>query len=199
MLPILYTYRRCPYAMRTRMALKLADIEVEMREISLRDKPAHMLQVSPKATVPVLVLEDGNVIEESIDIMLFALNNHPLGANIHADCMALILENDTSFKQALDGYKYPERYPIKTQIQHRADGQVFLQKLENLLSEHACLLQDTPNLADIAIFPFIRQFAAVDPSWFENSPYPKLRTWLDNWINSDLFKSIMTKNPTYVG
>jgi glutathione S-transferase len=198
MLPILYTYRRCPYAMRARMALKLADIEVETREISLRDKPAHMLQISPKATVPVLVLADGNVIEESIDIMLFALNNHALVTNIHADNRALILENDTSFKQALDGYKYPERYPIKTQTQHRADGEFFLQKLENLLSEHTCLLQDSPSLADIAIFPFIRQFAAVDPSWFENSPYPKLRIWLDSWINSDLFKSIMTKNPTFI-
>ncbi len=197
-LPILYSYRRCPYAMRARMALKLADIEVEMREISLRDKPAHMVQVSPKATVPVLVLADGNVIEESTDIMLFALRNHTLGSNIHKACMALILENDTGFKQALDGYKYPERYPIKTRIQYRTDGEIFLQKLENLLSENGYLLKATPSLADIAIFPFVRQFAAVDSAWFETAPYPKLRTWLNNWINSDLFKSIMTKNPTFI-
>ena len=179
------------------MALMLADIAVETREISLRDKPTHMLQVSPKATVPVLVLTDGTVIDESIDIMLYALHNHALGSNIQAACWALILENDTRFKQALDGYKYPERYAIKTQVQHRADGEVFLQKLENLLSEHTYLLDDTSSLADIAIFPFVRQFAAVDSAWFETAPYPKLRTWLNNWINSDLFKSIMTKNPTF--
>jgi glutathione S-transferase len=184
--------------MRARMALKLADIDVETREISLRDKPAHMLQVSPKATVPVLVLADGSVIEESIDIMLYALKNHALGVNIHVDCRALILENDTSFKQALDGYKYPERYPVKTQIQHRADGEVFLQNLENSLSENNYLLNAAPSLADIAIFPFIRQFAAVDSTWFEQSDYPKLRAWLNGWINSDLFKSIMTKNPTFI-
>jgi glutathione S-transferase len=117
-LPVLYSYRRCPYAMRVRMALKLAEIEVEIREISLRDKPAHMLQVSPKATVPVLVLADGTVIDESIDIMLFALKNHALGAtyiltNGHAGCRALILENDSSFKQALDCYKYLNDFQAK--------------------------------------------------------------------------------------
>ncbi len=196
MLSILYSYRRCPYAMRARMALKLASIEVEIREISLRKKPAYMLQISPKATVPVLILVDGTVIDESLAIMQWALQKHALGTNIHAVCRALILENDTSFKQALDGYKYPERYSIKTKIQHRAQGEVFLQKLESLLSENKYLLKATPSLADIAIFPFIRQFAAVDAAWFEIAPYPKLRVWLDNWINSDLFKSIMTKNPT---
>jgi glutathione S-transferase len=184
--------------MRARMALKLADIAVEIREISLRDKPAHMLQVSPKATVPVLVLQDGTVIDESIDIMHYAFNNHALGSNIHAACRALILENDTSFKQALDGYKYPERYPVKTQIQHRAEGEVFLQKLENLLSQNNYLLNAAPSLADIAIFPFVRQFAGVDSAWFEQSDYPKLRTWLNEWVASDLFKSIMTKNPTFI-
>ena len=185
--------------MRARMALKLADIEVEIREISLRDKPVHMLQVSPKATVPVLVLANGNVIDESIDIMLFALKNHALGANIHAACRALILENDTSFKLALDSYKYPERFPHDTQKNYRTQGEVFLKKLESLLSENSYLLQSTPSLADIAIFPFIRQFAAVDSAWFEQSDYSKLRTWLNHWVNSDLFKSIMTKNPTFVG
>lgn len=196
---ILYSYRRCPYAMRARMALKLADIEVEIREISLRDKPAHMLQVSSKATVPVLVLVDGTVIDESIDIMLFALKNHALTANRHEVCSAFILENDSSFKQALDCYKYPERCPAQTQTEYRQQGEIFLQKLENLLSKNTYLLHATPCIADIAIFPFIRQFAAVDSAWFAQSDYPKLRAWLENWIQSDLFKSIMTKNPTYVG
>jgi glutathione S-transferase len=199
MLPVLYSYRRCPYAMRARLALKLAEIEVEIREISLREKPTHMLQVSPKATVPVLILPDESVIEESLEIMLFALKGHALGGNIHEACRALILENDTSFKQALDAYKYPERIPTKTQMQHRAGGEVFLQKLENLLEHNSYLFGAMPSLADIAIFPFIRQFAAVDAVWFENSAYPKLRNWLNEWVDSELFKSVMTKNPTYVG
>lgn len=203
MLPILYSYRRCPYAMRARMALKIADIDVEIREISLREKPAYMLQVSPKATVPVLILQDAlnniQVIDESLDIMYWALQKHAMGSNIHAVCRVLILENDTSFKQALDGYKYPERYPGKTQTQHRADGEVFLLKLENLLSENNFLLKASPSLADIAIFPFIRQFAAVDAVWFEQSEYLRLKAWLNGWLNSDVFKSVMTKNPTFVG
>jgi glutathione S-transferase len=196
MLPILYSYRRCPYAMRARMALKLASIEVEIREISLREKPAHMLKISPKATVPVLTFPDGKVIDESLDIMLFALKEHALQTNIHAGCRPIILENDTSFKQALDAYKYPERHTNKTQIQHRADGEVFLQKLENLLLQNTYLFGADFGLADIAIFPFVRQFAAVDNVWWESTDYPKLRTWLNEWVNSELFKSVMTKNPT---
>jgi glutathione S-transferase len=200
--------------MRARMALKLAGIEVEIREILLRDKPAHMLQVSPKATVPVLVLQDGSVIDESLEIMLFALKGHALQAStlghplsnslhefdspcINAPSKALILENDTSFKQALDCYKYPEKHSSKSQTQHRADGEVFLQKLENLLKQNTYLLQATPSLADIAIFPFIRQFAAVDLAWFETSPYSKLRAWLNGWIESELFKSVMQKQAVY--
>lgn len=196
MLPILYSYRRCPYAMRARMALKLADIEVEIREISLRDKPAHMLQVSPKGTVPVLVLADGTVIDESIEVMLFAFKKHALGANIHAAYRALILENDTEFKKNLDGYKYPERF-LSTQLEYRTQGEVFLQQLEKLLQQNTYLFASTPSVADYAIFPFVRQFAAVDSAWFEAATYPKLRAWLNAWINSDLFRSIMTKNPTF--
>ena len=199
MLPILYSYRRCPYAMRARMALTLADITVEIREISLREKPTHMLEISPKATVPVLMLPDGKVIEESLEIMYWVLKEHALGANVHAACRALIVENDTRFKKALDDYKYPERHKNFTQLQCRAQGEVFLQKLECLLEQNIYLFDAKPSLADIAIFPFVRQFAAVDNAWFEGAQYPKLRAWLNYWINSDLFKSIMTKNPTFVG
>ena len=203
------------------MALKLANIEVEVREISLRDKPAHMLQVSPKGTVPVLVLQDGSVIDESLEIMFFALQthatglahinaslrgngpDHPLSNSLHefdspciyADAGVLILENDGSFKQALDAYKYPEKHPSKTQAQHRAEGEVFLQKLENLLEQNIYLFDAKPSLADIAIFPFVRQFAAVDNAWFEGAPYPKLRAWLNGWMESELFKSVMHKLP----
>lgn len=189
--------------MRARMALKLADIEVEIREISLRDKPAHMLQVSPKATVPVLVLPDGKVIDESIDIMFFALKKHALGANIHAGCRALILENDNGFKEALDRYKYPERYPTQTQLQYRQQGEVFLQKLENLLQQNSYLHGANAGFADYAIFPFIRQFAAVDSAWFASGgivngpPYPKLRVWLSSLVESDLFTSVMQKQAVY--
>lgn len=198
-LPILYSYRRCPYAMRARIALKLANIEVEIRDISLRDKPAHMLQVSPKGTVPVLIFDDGSVIDESLEIMFFALKTHALQPSIHAACRAVVAESDTQFKRALDAYKYPEKYPNKPQTQHRADGEIFLQKLENLLQQNNYLFGTTFGFADIAIFPFIRQFAAVDSGWFEISPYPNLRAWLKNWTNTDLFKSVMTKNPTFVG
>ena len=203
MLPILYSYRRCPYAMRARMALKLAEVVVEIREISLRKKPAHMLQVSPKATVPVLVLPDGSVIEESIEIMLFALKKHPLASNIHAGVVALILQNDTDFKQALDAYKYPERFPTQSQLVYRQQGEVFLLELENLLQQNTYLFDATPTFADYAIFPFVRQFSAVDVAWFggfnqDSANYPKLRIWLKSLVESDLFKSVMEKQPTYI-
>jgi glutathione S-transferase len=181
------------------MALKLAEIEVEIREISLHEKPAHLLQVSPKATVPVLVLPDGKVIEESLDIMFYALQNHALEGSVHGPCRAMILENDGIFKQALDCYKYPERFPNKTQAEYREQGEAFLQKLESLLSKNNYLFSAEPGLADIAIFPFIRQFAAVDNDWFEVSPYLKLQAWLNYWASSELFKSIMTKHPTFAG
>jgi glutathione S-transferase len=191
MLPILYSYRRCPYAMRARMGLKLAQIEVEIREISLSNKPQHMLQISPKGTVPVLLLPNGKVIDESLDIMCWALKERALGINLDAASKALIAENDSSFKRALDAYKYPERNKNKTQIEHRADGEVFLQKLETLLQKSEYLLEATPSIADIAIFPFIRQFAAVNESWFVTSNYPKLRAWLRSLVESSLFISVL--------
>ena len=201
MLPILYSYRRCPYAMRARMALKFANIPVEIREISLRDKPAHMLQASPKGTVPVLILADGRVIEESLAIMEYALKEYPLQANIHAasttskEMSALVLHNDTSFKQALDAYKYPERYPELAQADYRTQAELFLQQLESLLQKNTYLFDATPSFADIAIFPFIRQFAAVDNLWFQAANYPKLQVWLKRLVDSDLFISVMQKQP----
>lgn len=205
-LPILYSYRRCPYAMRARMALKLADIDVEIREISLRNKPAHLLQVSPKGTVPVLILTNGTVIEESLEIMFWALNNHALGANIHAGdearMLELIADNDDGFKKALDGYKYPERYPNLRQQDYRAQGELFLQKLENLLIKHDYLISNTLSIADIAIFPFVRQFVAVDNIWFAGDhkvqPYPKLNIWLNQLVESNLFISVMEKQSAYL-
>lgn len=200
--PVLYSYRRCPYAMRARMALKYAGIDVEIREISLRDKPKQMITLSPKATVPVLVLTDGRVIDESLDIMNWALGQQDKDGWRQIDldaAKALITENDGSFKQSLDAYKYAERHPEKTPEEHRQDGEVFLAKLERLISAHGDgLFGRLPTMVDVAIFPFIRQFKGVDSQWFESSPYPKLNSWLNSLITSDLFISIMKKHPTYI-
>ena len=203
---ILYSYRRCPYAMRARIALKYADIAVEIREIELRNKPVHMLKVSPKATVPVLVLNDGalidrTVIEQSLDIMLWALQQQDKDGWLNADSaltQLLIAENDSSFKQALDKYKYAIRFPEQSALVYRAQGEVFLQKLETLLSQSRFLLGNQISLADISIFPFIRQFSSVDAVWFESAPYPQLKAWLKALIETEIFTSIMQKQPAYL-
>lgn len=199
-LPILYSYRRCPYAMRARMALSVAGIAVDIREISLRDKPAHMLQVSPKGTVPILVLQDGQVIEQSLDIMLWALQQHDPDGWMQPDStqwQQLINVNDGTFKQALDRYKYPERYPEQPQTLYRAQGEILLQQLEDALHAQPYLLGQRSSVADVAIFPFVRQFAAVDAAWFSQSHYVELARWLECWVQSDLFASIMQKYPVY--
>lgn len=201
MLPILYTYRRCPYAMRARMALRYAGIAVEIREISLKDKPAHMLQVSPKGTVPVLVLPDGTVIDQSLDIMQWALQQHDADGWLQADLAQtklLIAENDGTFKQSLDRYKYAIRFPEHPAEYYRQQGEQFLAALEQRLQQRAFLIRDTVSLADIAIFPFIRQFAAVDQQWFDCSDYIRLRNWLEQLVESSLFESVMAKYPVYL-
>jgi glutathione S-transferase len=200
-LPILYSYRRCPYAMRARMALWAAKIQVEVREVSLRDKPAQLLQISPKGTVPVLQLPDSTVLEQSLDIMWWALTQHdPQGwLNTDRDAAAhLITINDGDFKKALDRYKYPERYPEQAQSFYRQQGEQFLQLLETALQQHRFVLDESASMADVAIFPFIRQFAAVDAEWFAGSAYPQLRAWLNGWLESALFAQIMQKFPTYI-
>jgi len=199
MLPILYSFRRCPYAMRARLALYASGMTVELREVSLRDKPASMLAVSPKASVPVLVLPDGDVIDESWDIMQWALHLHDpdgwLGKNdSHVDAaIPLISENDTTFKYNLDRYKYPDRYPEYPQSHYRSEAEAFLSKLENRLGASRFLLGDELSVADVAIFPFIRQFAEVDKGWFALAPFSKLRRWLKDFIDSEGFISVMAK------
>lgn len=200
-LPILYSYRRCPYAMRARMALKYAGIAVEIREIALRDKPAHLLQISPKGTVPVLLTTQGVVLEQSLDIMHWALQQSDPDGWLSADAaqmQQLITENDTSFKQALDRYKYAIRFPEQPMEEYRSQGEVFLAKLEHKLTQTEFLMGAGLTLADIAIFPFIRQFSAVDAAWFESADYPKLKAWLNLMLSSALFNSIMDKHPVYV-
>lgn len=182
--------------MRARMALKYAGIPVEIREISLKDKPAHMLQVSPKGTVPVLVLPSGKVIDQSIEIMHWALHENDVDGWLSADASQtrqLIDENDGSFKQALDKYKYAIRFPEQSAQVYRTQSEEFLSRLEQKLEETSFLVADTLSLADIAIFPFIRQFAAVDVTWFESADYLKLKTWLKRLVESELFQSVMEK------
>lgn len=193
--PILYSYRRCPYAMRARMALRYAGIAVEHREIVFSAKPAHMLQISPKGTVPVLQLADGRVLEESLDIMHWALAQHDPDGWLQHDDAALIEENDGQFKLALDRYKYAAQPAQKAA--HRAEAEKFLHKLEARLQRHAYLCGGTLSITDIAIFPFVRQFAGVDEAWFAQAPYPALRLWLDGLVESELFTGVMRKFTTW--
>lgn len=203
--PILYSYRRCPYAMRARMALRYSNIDVEIREIALREKPAHMLAVSPKGTVPVLVLASGEVIDQSLDIMDWALQQSDVDGWIIQDQIGqklttdLISTNDGAFKQALDKYKYAIRFPENPPDVYRAQGEEFLQGLESLLQQNACLCRNTISKADVAIFPFVRQFSMVDEVWFEGADYPALKAWLNGLLNSQLFTDVMQKFPVWVG
>ena len=197
--PILYTFRRCPYAIRARMALAYAKRPFEIREVFLKNKPASMLAASPKGTVPVLVLEDGAVIDESIDIIRWALNHHDPDQWVspspeeQALTDELIRENDGSFKTNLDLYKYSDRHPERPPAMHRQEAEVFLKKLESRLQSHPFLLGEHLSLADIALFPFVRQFANVDRQWFSAAPYEGLRTWLHHHQEGALFNAVMEK------
>jgi glutathione S-transferase len=199
MLPVLYSFRRCPYAMRARLALYASSVAVELREVSLRDKPASMLAASPKGSVPVLVLPDGRVIDESWDIMKWALHRHDphgwLGTDDHyiEAAIPLVSENDTSFKHSLDRYKYPDRHPAHPQSDYRQQAEVFLLNLESRLSTSSYLLGNEFSIADAALFPFIRQFAEVDKDWFAQAPYGSLQRWLKDILGSQGFAAIMGK------
>ncbi len=201
--PILYSFRRCPYAMRARLAIATSGIEVELREVVLKDKPQPLLTVSPKGTVPVLITSTGQVIDESIDIMYWALQqSDPLHwlvttAEQHAMTTALIDQNDQSFKHFLDRYKYADRYPEHTERYYRQQAETTLNDLEQKLTQNRFLLADHSTLADMALLPFIRQFAFVDKAWFDSAPYPKVRAWLNQFITSDLFATTMTKLPAW--
>ena len=202
-LPILYSFRRCPYAIRARLALHAAGLNIEMREVALRNKPESMLSASPKGSVPVLLLPDGRVIDESWDIMQWALRQHDpdgwLGTNdgyIKA-AFPLVIENDTAFKDRLDRYKYPDRYPEHTQTHYRIQAEIFLQELESRLHTTPFLLGDTLSIADAAIFPFIRQFAGVNEDWFGKSSYVSMQRWLNYILSSDRFSAVMKKYPPW--
>nr|WP_256558054.1 glutathione S-transferase [Marinobacterium sedimentorum] len=204
----MYSFRRCPYAIRARLALARAGIRCELREVVLRDKPSQMLAISAKGTVPVLQVpadsgypEAGQVIAESIDIMRWALQQQDPGHWLSgADAKAgaeLISRNDGEFKWALDRYKYADRYPQHSAEEYRGMAEPFLQTLEQGLQQGAGLLSPGYSLADAAIFPFIRQFALVDPVRFEASDYTALKQWLSDWLASDLFIGVMCKYPPW--
>ncbi|MEZ1324689.1 glutathione S-transferase [Pseudomonas fluorescens] len=191
----LYSFRRCPYAMRARMALRYSGVPVDIIEVSLKAKPAEMLAISPKGTVPVLDA-DGRVIDESLEIMRWALAQHdPQGWLLDGDSRIteLIEANDQGFKVHLNRYKYAERYPEQPMEVYRAEGALFLQRLDELLTDRDYLLTDHPSLADIALLPFVRQFAHVDREWFAQTPYMRLQAWLQRFLESELFTSIMKK------
>ncbi|NNJ93458.1 MAG: glutathione S-transferase [Halobacteria archaeon] len=202
-LPVLYSFRRCPYAMRARMAIRASGLMVELREVLLKEMPAALLACSPKGTVPVLVLPDDKVIDESRDIMEWALSQSdpegwlPAAGAARAGVSALLDENDDVFKAALDRYKYAVRYPEHPAEHYRAQGERFLRKLEQRLVLCASLTGEQAGLADIGILPFVRQFAFVDKAWFDAAPYPQLQRWLARLLDSDHFTGVMQKYPQW--
>jgi len=191
----LYSFRRCPYAMRARMALRYSGVPVNIVEVSLKAKPAEMLAISPKGTVPVLDA-NGRVIDESLEIMHWALAQHdPQGWLLGGDprIAELIEANDQVFKVQLNRYKYAERYPEQPMQVYRAEGALFLQRLDEALTQRDYLLADHLSLADVALLPFVRQFAHVDREWFAQTPYVRLQAWLQRLLESELFTAIMKK------
>jgi len=189
--------------MRARLALNVSGIAVELREVVLCNKPKSLLSASPKGSVPVLVLPDGYVIDESWDIMLWALHQHDpegwMGENAAYVNIAapLIIKNDTVFKYNLDRYKYPDRNPEHSQIFYRTQAETFLQELETRLNMSPYLLGVNMSIADAGILPFIRQFASVDKEWFAQSRYPLLNEWLQRFLASERFNAIMKKQPLW--
>lgn len=197
--PVLYSFRRCPYAMRARMAIAVSGQRCELREVVLRDKPAELLAASPKGTVPVLVEVDGTVIYQSLDIMLWALRRNdperwlqPGHATLD-EMLGLVAECDGEFKKHLDGYKYPDRDPQPDAMAHRAQGALFLERLEMRLQAGRCLYGEQAALADIAIAPFVRQFSQVDAAWFRSQPWPRLQAWLAARLDASIFARAMEK------
>lgn len=203
-LPVLYSFRRCPYAIRARLALAHAGLACELREINLRAKPEALLQVSPKGTVPVLVLADGTVIEQSLDIMLHALQaNDPDGwlaptQGSLQEMLDLVARNDGDFKQALDRCKYPERYTAEAVNQAQTDALTWLAALDAQLADTGYLFGQHPSLADMALRPFVRQYARIDEAQWAEQPWPHLQAWLQRWIDSALFAETMETYPGWV-
>ena len=192
--PILYSFRRCPYAIRSRMVLSYMEVSVDLREVLLNERPQSLYKISSKGTVPVLLLNDGKVLDESLDIMLWAIEQGE--QKLYEDKLneqnQLIKYNDTKFKYWLDRYKYHVRYLEHSREYYQRKCSKTLAEYDMRLSGNAYLMGDRIRLADIAIFPFIRQCANVDQNWFNNK-YPNLNQWLEIWKQSRVFKSVMMK------
>ena len=197
--PVLYSFRRCPYAIRARLALRISGIQVALREVVLSDKPSALVDCSAKATVPVLVFNEKHVIDESLDIMYWALKqNDPQGwlveeSDLLKATQQLIEYNDNEFKSQLDQYKYADRFPENSMQHYRSKGELFLSDLEERLAITDYLLCQRPTLADMAILPFIRQFVYVDKDWFDRSRYKRLNAWLTRLLEGVLFIGVMEK------
>lgn len=208
-LPTLYSLQHCPYAMRARLGILLAEQQVMLRPIIMQNKPEEMLTASPKGTVPVLVLADGTVIDESLDIMLWALKrNDPqnlLYAQANSDrnptleeMLKIINENDQEFKPSLENYKRAKRFHHDSEEADRLACEPFIQRLENRLSQHQFFMGETPSLLDYALLSFVRQFAKVNKPIFRDGPYANLQRWLDFHLQSRIFARAMVKYPLWL-
>ena len=196
---ILYSFRRCPYAIRARLAILTSGINVEIREVTLNAKPPALLRISSKATVPVLITADERIIDESIDIMNWALNQSDPEKWLPSDTKEeqltseLTYINDQTFKHFLDRYKYSDRYPENSEVYYRQQAELILINLEHNLIHNTYLVSNRLTMVDVALLPFIRQFALVNKAWFDVAPYPKIQAWLEKFIASELFNSSMVK------
>lgn len=200
-LPVLYSFRRCPYAIRARLALAHAGLACELREVNLRAKPQELLDASPKGTVPVLVFAHGQVIDQSLEVMLHALRSNDPDAWLAPttgtleEMLALVARNDSFFKQALDRCKYPERHSAEEVNQAQADALTWLAALDDQLADTGYLFGQNPSLADMALRPFVRQYARIDEAQWAEQPWPHLQDWLQRWIDSALFAEVMETYP----
>ncbi len=202
-MPILYSFRRCPYAIRARYTLALLDCVVSLREVDLKSKPMALTSLGGRATVPQMLDEQGKRYPESLDIMFWALKQTakkelieslwPSSSVKQAKVSTWISYNDNRFKHWLDRYKYADRYPDGTEFDYRQRAEVFIKRLNKRLNQRKYLLGDDMSLADIAIFPFIRQFSNVDKDWFENSEYDSLKLWLDCFVSDEFFTEVIMK------
>lgn len=202
-LPILYSFRRCPYAMRARLAIAASGLLVELREVVLRDKPESMISASPKATVPVLILPDGSVLEESLDVIDWALKQNDreewldFSENQLEAMGELVTELDGPFKASLDRYKYENRFDGVSARVERDTGAEFIEKLDQMLEGKSYLYGDKFSFADGTVLPFVRQFAHVDKEWFWSQDWKNVLRWLEAFLVSDRFTSIMKKYPKW--
>jgi glutathione S-transferase len=198
-LPVLYSFRRCPYAMRARLALQASGQSCVLREVVLAHKPQALLEASSKATVPVLVLPDGEVVEQSLDIMQWALQRNdpwawlPASNSAKQQCVQDVADNDGPFKHHLDRYKYPHRFGLPDGRAHRDAAATWLGQWDHRLQSQAALAGDQWGLTDAALAPFVRQFAHTDALWFAAQPWPALQLWLATFEESGLFAAVMDK------